>query len=149
MQNHVELVVQSVKHDAQLGKLVTAHGWSRFNTIVATCDAHMGWNAPQPRVEVAGCNHEERNLVNGETMVDADDWRNHGRCHTMPALVVVSVPDVRYFGSRIDGHDDPTPNRDVLKEELERNADVQRPVEVRDDQFLRRRSLLFILLHKI
>ena len=67
-------------------------------------------------------------------MVDVDDDLRL----TMSTLVVVLAPHVWYFRSRIDGRDDPTPNRDVLKEELEGNADVQRPVEVRDDQFLRR-----------
>ena len=79
-------------------------------------------------------------------MVDAD---GEGLRLTMSTLVVVLVPHVWYFGSRFDGHDDPTPNRDVLKEELEGNANVQRTVEVRDDQLMRRRSILFILLFKI
>ena len=72
-------------------------------------------------------------------MVDADEDLRV----TMSTLVVVSVPDVWYFGSRIDGHDDPTPNRDVAKEELEGNADVQSTVVVRDDQLLRRRLCCF------
>ena len=41
-----------------------------------------------------------------------------------------------YFGSRFDGHDDPTPNRDVLKEELEGNADVQRTVVGGEEDFV-------------
>ena len=59
------------------------------------------------------------------------------------------VPHVWFFGRRIDEHDDPTTNREVAKKELEGNADVQSTVVVRDDQLLRRRRLLFILLHKI
>ena len=54
---------------------------------------------------------------------------------------LVLVPHVRFFGRRIDGHDDPTPNRDVTKEELEGDANLQFTVVVRDDQLLRRRRL--------
>ena len=55
---------------------------------------------------------------------------------TMSTLVVVLVPHMWCFGSRIDGHDDPTPNREVVKEKLESNADVQGSFEVRNDQLL-------------
>ena len=53
-----------------------------------------------------------------------------------------------FFGSRIDEHDDPTPNREVMKEELEGNADVQSTVVVRDDQLLRRRLCRFFLFKR-
>ena len=59
----------------------------------------------------------------------------------MPTLVVVLVPHLWRFGRRIDRHDDPTPNREVAKEELEGNADVQKTVVVRDNQLLRKISL--------
>ena len=63
---------------------------------------------------------------------------NRSTLHTL-----VLVPHLGFFGRRIDEHDDPTPNRDVAKEELEGNTSLQFTVVVRDDQLLRRRRLFF------
>ena len=78
----------------------SAHFWSRATTNGTTCDAHLGWNAPQPRFEDTWnrCNREIRNLVIGKLMVDA----NEDLRLTMSTLVVVLEPHVWCFGRRID-----------------------------------------------